>query len=321
MKVPGSWLRTAAARLCARQTMERLIDPIVADVQTEYEDAMRTRGWWSAAWVCVRGYFAFWRAVGLYTLQSGPRWLWSGIAADGWTLGRIMAYAVIAFFCVTLLLSAPPAIHLYPRFGLKLTLLSLPQAIPLSIPIALPLGVVCGVHGTRVGGRRTRRVLLVAVAATLLAFAAMLIVPVANEAFRVALAEELELRGRTFSLSRGMMDLSLSELASRSKEYDARRAYHIRFAFPAATFVLSLLALAICATVSGRARRVLAFVIALALYWATLAVAEWNSLPAVLSVWAPNIVFTAIAYMIGGPLCPNTATLPSSWSRKPGGQP
>jgi Lipopolysaccharide export system permease LptF/LptG len=307
MRMPGRWLRTAAARLCAKQTMERVIDPIVADVQTEYEEAMRTRGSWRAIWVCIRGYSAFWKAVGLYTLQSGPRSLWSGIAADGWTLGRMIAYSLIAFLGVTLLLSAPPMIHSYSRFGLKLTLLLLPQAIPLSIPIALPLGVVCGVYGTRVGARRIRGVLLLAVVATLLAFAAMLIVPVANQAFRVALAEELDLRGITmYSLPKGMNELSLSELASRSQEYDAggfpqnarkfSRTYHIRFALPAATFVLSLLALGICGTLGGRAQRVAAIVIALGLYWAALALAEWTaSLPPVVSVWAPNIVFTAMS--------------------------
>ena len=109
--------------------------------------------------------------------------------------------------------------HSYSRFGLKLTLLQLPQAIPLSIPIALPLGIVCGLSGTGVNARRTRRVLLLAIVATLLAFVAMLILPVASEASRVVLAEELELRGITkYSISRGVSDLSLSELASRSKE-------------------------------------------------------------------------------------------------------
>ena len=307
MRLPGRWLRTAAARLCAKQTIERVIDPIVADVQTEYEEAMRTRRWWRATWARVSGYAAFWKAVGLYTLQSGPRSLWSGIAADGWTLGRMIAYSLIAFLGVTLLLSAPPMIPSYSRFGLTLTLLLLPQAIPLSIPIALPLGVVCGGYGTRVSARRIRGVLLLGIVATLLAFAAMLIFPVANQAYRVALAEELGLRGITkYSLPRGMNELSLSELASRTEEYDAgglpqnartfRRAYHMRFALPAATFVLSLFALGICGTLRGRALRVLAIVIALGLYWATLALAAGNpSLPPVVSVWAPNIVFTAIS--------------------------
>jgi lipopolysaccharide export LptBFGC system permease protein LptF len=113
-------------------------------------------------------------------------------------------------------------------------------------------------------------------------------------------------RGAKYSLPRGMSELSLSKLASRSREYDAggfsqnarkfRRTYHIRFALPAATFVLSLLALGICGTLRGRVRRVLAIVIAIGLYWATLALGERTaSLPPVVSVWAPNIVFTAMS--------------------------
>jgi hypothetical protein len=303
MRLPGRWLRTAAARLCAKQTMERVIDPVVADVQTEYEEAMRTRGWWRATWICVSGYAVFWKAVSLHTLQSGPRSLWSDIAADGWTLGRTIVYFLISFLGVTLLLAASPMAYSYSRFGLKVTLLLLPQAIPLSIPIALSLGIV---YGTRVVARRIRGVLLLAVVATLLAFAAMLIVPVANEAFRVALADELDSRGRPYWLPRGMNELSISELASRSVEYSIggfpeharsfRRTYHMRFALPAATFVLSLVALGICGNLRSRARRAVAFVIALGLYWAALALAEWNtSLPLIVSVWAPNIVFAALS--------------------------
>jgi lipopolysaccharide export LptBFGC system permease protein LptF len=221
----------------------------------------------------------------------------------------MIACSLIAFLGVTLLLSAPSVIHSYSRFGLTLTLLLLPQAIPLSIPIALPLGIVCGGYGTRVSARRIRGVLLLGVVATLLAFAAMLILPVANQAYRVALAEKLDSRGAKYSLPRGMSELSLSELASLSEEYYSggfsqnarkyRRAYHMRFALPAATFVLSLLALGICGTLRGRAPRVVAIVIALALYWATLAVAEWNPiLPPVVSAWVPNIVFTAMSLAI-----------------------
>jgi hypothetical protein len=307
MRRPGRWLRAAAARVCAKQTLERVVDPIVADIQTEHEEAVRAGRWWRAAWIRISGYSAFWKAVGLQTLQSGPRALWNCIAEDGWTLGRTIAYSLVAFISFTLLLSASPMIHSYSRFGLKLTLLLLPQSIPLSIPVALPLAVVCSVYGTRLRARRIRGVLVLAIVATLLAFAAMLIVPNANQAFRVALAEELGLRGITkYSLPRGMNELSLSELARESREYDAsgfperarkvRRAYHIRFALPAATFVLSLLALGIGGTVRGRARRVLAMVIAFGLYWATLALQEWNTiLPPIVSVWAPNIVFTAMS--------------------------
>jgi lipopolysaccharide export system permease LptF/LptG-like protein len=178
--------------------------------------------------------------------------------------------------------------------------------IPLTIPIALPLAIVCGAYHTRISAHRITGVLLLAMVATLVAFAAMLLVPLANEAFRVALAEELDSRGLTYSLSRGMSELSLSELATRSEEYDAggflqnaqrfRRTCHMRFALPAATFVLSLLALGICGTLRGRAPRVVAMIIVFGLYWATFALAAWNTmLPPIVSVWSPNIVFTALS--------------------------
>ena len=56
MRAPGRWLRTAAARLCAKQTMDRAIDPIVADIRTEYEEAIRTGHRRRGIWICVSGY-------------------------------------------------------------------------------------------------------------------------------------------------------------------------------------------------------------------------------------------------------------------------
>jgi hypothetical protein len=223
------------------------------------------------------------------------------------------AYSLIAGVVVTILLSAPPMIGSSSRFGLTLTLLLMPQAIALSIPIAVPLGIVFGEYDTRVSARRIRGVLLLAIVGTLLAFAAMLILPIANDAYRVGIAEDLRLRGVTYSLPKGATELSLSELASRSDEYDAggffqnsrdlRRAYQMRLALPAATFVLSLLAVGICGTVRARGARAVAIVIAIALYWASLAVAEWSPiLPPVLSVWAPNIVFAAASLIFLRPL-------------------
>jgi lipopolysaccharide export LptBFGC system permease protein LptF len=217
-------------------------------------------------------------------------------------------YTLVAFIGFTLVLTALPMVEIYSRVqNLKLTLLLLPQAIPLSIPIALALGIVCGVRGPRVTGRGIRRVLLLAIVGTLLALAAMLVIPDANQAFRVAMAEELGLRGITkYSLPRGMNELPLSELSNKSREYEEsgfperargfRRAYYIRFALPAATFVLSLLALAIGSLLQSRVLRVAAIVIALGLYWAMLAAGgRSTSLPAAFSTWAPDIAFAAIS--------------------------
>ena len=310
MRRPGRWLRTAAARVCARQTMERLIDPIVADLQTEHEEAVRERRWWRVAWTCARGYAVFWKVVALHMVLSAPHALWNGMAADGWALGRTMAYSLVGFIALTLLLSALPMVEFYSRIpNIPATLLLVPQAIPLSIPIALPLGIVCGMWTTPVSSRRIGGALVLAILATMLSFAAMLIVPDANQAWRVVVAQELGLRGVTkYSLPKGMSEMTFSELAAGSHEYDVRgfpetarkfrRAYHLRFALPAATLVLSLLAIAIAGPVRGRAWRVAVMVVAFGLYWATLALGELNiHLAPVVSVWAPDIVFTAIAVL------------------------
>lgn len=310
MRRPGQWLRTAAARVCAAQTMERLIDPIVADLQTEHAEAVQGRRWWRTAWTCARGYAVFWKVVTLHTVQSTPRALWNGMAADGWALGRTMAYSLVGFIALTLLLSAPPMVEFYSRIPNALaTLLLVPQAMPLTIPIALPLAIVCGMWTTRVSPPRIGGVLILAILAMLLSFAAMLIVPHANQAWRVVVADELGLRGVTNSLPKGMSEMTFSELAAGSHEYDVRgfpetahkfrRTYHLRFALPAATLVLSLLAAAIAGAIRGRAWRLVVMVLSFGLYWVMLAFGELNiHLAPVVSVWAPNLVFTAIALPI-----------------------
>ena len=50
---PGHRLRTIAAWLCSQRTMERLIDPIVADLQAEYGDEVRQGRVWRSRWIRV----------------------------------------------------------------------------------------------------------------------------------------------------------------------------------------------------------------------------------------------------------------------------
>lgn len=309
MRRPGQWLQAAARRVCAKRTMERLIDPIVADLQAEHEDAARAGRRWRAGWISASGYAAFWKAVCLHTVESGSRALWKGIAADGSSLGRIVVYSLSIFLSLTLLLTLPPMINFYSRLQhLKLTLLLVPEAVPLSIPIALSMGIAWSGYATR----RIRGVVALAVVATLLTFVGMAMRPVANQAFDVAMAEELRSRGRTYSMQHGPSDLSLSELVRGSKSYDVagfpekarqfRRTYHIRFAIPAATFVLGLLAVGLCGTVRRRGVRGLALVVAVAAYWLSLALSELKPSTVLLSpivwIWAPNVLFTAVSLVL-----------------------
>ena len=63
MTPPGTRLRALAARLCAAITMERLVDPAIADLQAEYEEAARTGPGWRRGRVWMRGHIAFFTMI------------------------------------------------------------------------------------------------------------------------------------------------------------------------------------------------------------------------------------------------------------------
>src|SRR6185436_6723588 len=53
MKPPGTRLRALAARLLSASTMDYLVDPAIADMQAEYEDAWRRGLTWRKRWICL----------------------------------------------------------------------------------------------------------------------------------------------------------------------------------------------------------------------------------------------------------------------------
>jgi len=63
MRPPGTRLRAVAARLFAANTMNYLIDPAIADMQAEYEDASRRGLTWRKRWICLRGHLAFFTMI------------------------------------------------------------------------------------------------------------------------------------------------------------------------------------------------------------------------------------------------------------------
>lgn len=63
MTPPGTRLRALAARLLPASTMDYLVDPAIADMQAEYEDASRRGLTWHKRWICIRGHFAFFRMI------------------------------------------------------------------------------------------------------------------------------------------------------------------------------------------------------------------------------------------------------------------
>ncbi len=46
--------------------MDRLIDPVIADMQCEHEQATRKGQRWRRRWTLLEGYFAFWRVLAVH---------------------------------------------------------------------------------------------------------------------------------------------------------------------------------------------------------------------------------------------------------------
>lgn len=63
MNPPGTRLRALAARLLDPRTVQYLVDPAIADMQAEYEDASRRGLAWRKRWIRLRGCLSFFAMI------------------------------------------------------------------------------------------------------------------------------------------------------------------------------------------------------------------------------------------------------------------
>lgn len=152
MSLPGTRLRALAARVCSEKTMERVIDPVVADLQAEYTSAIGMRRQWLAL---LTGYIAF-AKVALWCAMSGVTALrknWNQEDRSG--LVRVLSRSAAAVLCGTLLIWLPElsrTLDMLEDLGsdaspVRLMTYLLPMTLPLSLPIGLALGAALGAHG------------------------------------------------------------------------------------------------------------------------------------------------------------------------------
>ncbi|MEX2271229.1 MAG: ABC transporter permease [Vicinamibacterales bacterium] len=69
MKLPGSRLRAIAARPFAAETMARLVDPAIADLQAEYAEASRRGPRWRRTAIRIRGLIALVTMLAAHTIH------------------------------------------------------------------------------------------------------------------------------------------------------------------------------------------------------------------------------------------------------------
>jgi lipopolysaccharide export LptBFGC system permease protein LptF len=276
--------------------MDRLIDPILADLQAEYaalgDDVWRRRR------LLFTTYVGFWKAITLHFVFSLLR------QPPGQTarFRHIVDISVVMLALFTALLTMPPLLGApgWPgdlAFRTRLAFLLIPQALPLSIPAAVCIGILYAMRAHRVTRRDLYGVLAIAVLASVMVWAVMEWgLPGANQAFRELISAELT--GRPVHIEPGLNELGFSRLGQR-RDAAAVRVYHLWWALSFASLPLSLVALSIAQRIRGAIAAVALAFATLVLYYAALWVADSYlrggvTLP-LLSAWAPNAVFLAAA--------------------------
>jgi len=279
--------------------MESVIDPIVADMQCEYGDALMRSGQWQARLTLLRSYIGLASAV----LRLAVRYFCDPRSGNpGSEVARTWIVSVLAcgIFTVALMLPALLSSRWWDGdvyFGAALSLTLVPQALPLSIPAGLCVAVLLAGRGREPSSRRLWTVLGLALLFTIVVWGVMeWAVPESNQNFRELMAARLA--GREVTLERGLNELGLSRLGRRS-DPEAVWHYHVLWAICFAAVPLSLLSYG-AARYVRRAASAVALAIALFMTYTT-CVWSFAERPAqaplslVVQAWLPNMACLFVA--------------------------
>jgi len=293
-RLPGERLRALASRLCSEIAMERLIDPVLADLQREDADAARRGQAWRRRSVRIAGTLAFWKVIGLHAAARAPLLAREWAAADEHVVGRTMAFSATFIAALTLLFVWPlfsstviqrDALGYYTKFSghdlAWLVLTMVPQAMAVGIPLGFPCGVLFGLRRRTPTARARRNILLIATACSaLMLIVVAWVMPEANQVFREMTAGH--------RIPRGLNELTLGGLWARAEWFD----FHFRLALACATAVLTWFA---CRVMTVRRSIVLGLAGVIVYCWGFLAVQFYHDgLPAVLAAWLPNLITAGV---------------------------
>jgi lipopolysaccharide export LptBFGC system permease protein LptF len=307
---PGTRLRGLAARVCSEKTMERLIDPVIGDLQVEYAVAI---GRGRRGLALLTGYVAFAKVAawcGVLGLREARR-NWS--TADRQGLLRTLWLSACAIVIVSVplwLLELPRTSDMVAEFAPKASIQRLmiylvPAILPLSVPAGLAIGAAMSTHGRPLSRRLIVAIMLVAigVSATSL-FTLGWITPVTNQSYRETLI------GKT--IPKGDRELTLIELRRSFAERDqeiARRAqfeFHSRLSWAFTPMTLAAFALVVSICRRPRLTKALGSIGVAAFgyyvaFWLANGFNRDGVLLPQLSAWLPQIALIAMTVVVAIP--------------------
>jgi hypothetical protein len=304
--IPGRALHRLAAGICCAKTLERVVEPAIADLQKEYgaSELHPIRN----VYLLLRGYAAILKVIAICTATVS-------IESDDErrALVRTLAWSAGLIVAIFVLMVLPPLYRIDETLrGWYAATKYMPQAAPLAIPLGVVLGVAFGLS-TRPRAESVKAVLFGALGASLLSFMILAwVMPAADGAFsdmRRRMARERGYQG-TFVPPKAYNEMTLSELRSEAAKLAAEgeplraRQFHFRFHFRVSLAVatFALVGLLLTFRVKRHAvRNLLAFALCFA-YWLLMFAGELGSnrgyLTPPVGAWLPNLVFITSAIAI-----------------------
>ena len=288
--------------------MERVVEPAIADLQTEYEDAIRRGREWKSRWVRLAGYVALLKVIAWCGCGRALEDIRDWTPDDGLALGRTLGYAAVAVAAAMVFLEGRPLFDYASRIPanrLQFLVYLAPGALPIAVPSGRMVGILCGLRQRVISRRLKTAVLATAIVCSIGSFAELAwLMPAANQAFRVSVSGQPR-------LTKGLNELTFHELqegieTAQRTGVSARpfaRMYYTRWALIPATSVLALFGLAMVTRLaSGRFILGLVGCGAVLAFYALMSVGDAGArsgmLPAFASALLPNGGIVALSAVL-----------------------
>lgn len=294
---PGALARALASRYCSATTMRRIVDPAVADLQAEVDEAARSGDRWRARAAWLTGQLALWRALmwhgacdatALVAEPSADRRLLAKLAglAGSLAVASAVAFAVAA----SVIIAKWRPLPVTPASAVLLAA----HMIPLVLPIAVALAILWVRVRDGVSRRRAATSsLALGAALTSLAFVGW-ILPAATR----ATSRSTETIGRaaapTATLDQQRERARVDEIMGNASARITALNDNLRWALAAAPLALAVFAIALASNRRRIWRTALGSVASVAyllVLIVSLQLGVIRVLPVPVAVWAPNVLF------------------------------
>jgi lipopolysaccharide export LptBFGC system permease protein LptF len=311
MSRPGDRFHRLATNLCTERTRRRLIDPAIADLQSEFAVARRAGSTWHTGRALMAGYLSITKVLAI--AACGDLWVeastWQPAERSSARRGLVVALLTTAVATGLLIATFDSAIQTNWRV--------LGYLVPSMLTAALPLGLLIGSAWTLHGAGRTRKLAAGCVVAAALCSIAMYVnvswlTPESNQTFRER-AFEQNFGPRDTPLERGLYELTMPDLRSRierelsmghpERAHVAEVVFYLRFVVAVAILPMVGVILALAFRREWtRGWLTAAAVVTFSAYYAMVsgsrAISETLSIAPIVTAWAGPVLLTGTALLL-----------------------